>query len=161
MTRAAAARVHTYVPSDQDAQIRDFAEALEAAGREAPAHRPALAAASGERVEIPEAVFDVLRQVAEALASGMGVTVAPLNALLTTQEAADFLGVARPTFVRILERGDLPMERPGRHRYVRLADLVAYQESMRVTRAEALKRMAHEGEEDGLYVATDGPPRRG
>lgn len=90
----------------------------------------------------------------------MGVTVAPLNAMLTTQEAADFLGVARPTFVRMLERGDLPMERPGRHRYVRLADLVAYQESLRARRAEALRRMSREGEDDGLYTATDGPPRR-
>lgn len=160
MTRTGAAHVHTYLPEEGDARILDFAQALEAVGRQVPAQQPALVSADGERIEIPEAMYDVLRQVAEALAGGMGVTVAPLNAMLTTQEAADFLGVTRPTFVRMLERGDLPMERPGRHRFVRLADLVAYQQSRRATRSQALRKMAMEGEEDGLYAATDGPPRR-
>ena len=63
---------------------------------------------------MPEAMHDLLRQVAAALSDGQGVTVASLNAMLTTQEAADFLGVARPTLVRMLDRADIPMQRPGR-----------------------------------------------
>ena len=107
MARTAASRdVRTYVPDERrDAQIVDFVRALEAAGGSAPDVRPALVSGDGARFELPEAMYDVLRQVADALASGMGVTVAPMNAMLTTQEAADFLGVARPTLVRILERG--------------------------------------------------------
>jgi excisionase family DNA binding protein len=156
---AASVNVRTYVPDDkQDAEILDFITALDAAGDSAPEMRLALVAANGERFELPEAMHDVLRQVAEALSSGMGVTVAPLNAMLTTQEAADFLGVARPTLVRILDRGDLPMERPGRHRFVRLKDLVDYQARERTQRREALEEMVRQAEEAGLYEATDGPP---
>ncbi len=53
-------------------------------------------AADGRTIELPEAMFDVLQQVAAALPSGMGDTVAPHNRL-TTQEAADFHGMSKPT----------------------------------------------------------------
>lgn len=146
------------MPDDQrDAQILDFMQALEAAGRNAPERRPALVKANGERLEVPEAMYDVLRQVADALSSGMGVTVAPLNAMLTTQEAADFLGIARPTLVRMLERGDLPMEKPNRHRFVRLRDLVEYQARRREQTRTALDQMVAEAEQENLYARTDGP----
>lgn len=161
MSRAAAVPTpRTYITDDrEDAQILDFIRALEA-GVRAPEAMPSLVAADGTRLELPAAMYDVLKQVAEALAGGMGVTVAPLNAMLTTQEAADYLGVSRPTLVRMLERGDLPMEKPGRHRFVRLSDLVDFQERQRTDRRRALSEMQRQGQEDGLYEATDGPAPR-
>lgn len=162
MTRTAASPdVRTYVPDEAaDPALAGLLRELGALGQEPSTKRPELVGANGERLPLPAAMYDVLRQVAEALSSGMGVTVAPMNARLTTQEAADFLGISRPTLVRMLERHDIPMEKPGRHRFVRLADLVEYQQRQRTQRRTALDRMATEGEADGLYEATDGPPRR-
>lgn len=164
MTRSAATSdVRTYVPDEQtDAQIVDFVRALKNAGGSPPEVRPALVSADGTRHEIPEALFDVLTQVADAMDAGMGVTVAPMNALLTTQEAANFLGISRPTLVRTLERGEVPMEKPGRHRFVRLADLVEYQERQRNQTRDALEEMVRDAEEAGLYDQTDRlpPPTR-
>jgi excisionase family DNA binding protein len=94
------------------------------------------------------------------MAHGQGVTVIPQNALLTTQEAAELLGISRPTLVRLLEDHEIPFEQRGRHRRVMLADLLAYQVSMRRERREALDRMAQEGQAAGLYEATAGPPVR-
>jgi len=85
------------------------------------------------------------------------VSVAPLSAMLTTQEAADYLGISRPTLVRILERGEIPMEKPGRHRFVRLKDLVDYQERARADRRAALEAMVAEAETEDLYSKTDRP----
>jgi len=84
----------------------------------------------------------------------------PQNALLTTQEAGELLGISRPTLVRLLQDGEIPYEQRGRHRRVMLADLLGYQERMRRERREPLDRMAREGQEAGLYEATAGPPPR-
>jgi len=158
---AASSDAKTYVPDDaQGAVIADFVRVLDAAGLAPGGSRPALVAANGERYELPESMFEVLRQVADALASGMGVSVAPLSAMLTTQEAADYLGISRPTLVRILERGEIPMEKPGRHRFVRLQDLVDYQNQVKAERREALEQMVADAVEDDLYAKTDGPPPR-
>lgn len=155
---AASSKAHTYVPdAAQGAAIADFVRVLDEAGLGSTSVRPTLVAANGESLELPEAVYDVLRQVAEALSSGMGVSVAPLSAMLTTQEAADYLGISRPTMVRILERGDLPMEKPGRHRFVQLKDLVEYQERDRVQRREAVRALLQDSEDNDLYAKTDRP----
>jgi len=155
---AASGSARTYVPeADQGAVIADFVRVLNEAGLSSTKTRPALVAANGERLELPDSMYDVLRQVAEALSRGMGVSVAPLSAMLTTQEAADYLGISRPTLVRILERGEIPMEKPGRHRFVRLKDLIAYQDRMKEQRRAALEQMVAEAEDDGLYSKTDRP----
>ena len=70
------------------------------------------------------------------------------------------LGISRPTLVRLLEDGEISYEQRGRHRRIMLADLLAYQASMRRERREALDRMAQEGQAAGLYDATVGPSPR-
>ena len=112
----------------------------------------------GETIPVPEEAFEVLVQVVEAMRQGMAIHVAPLNTQLTTQEAAEYLGISRPTLVKLLESGRIAFTKPGRHRYVRLADIVDYDESVRTTRSEVLDQMAREAEADGLYDTLDGPP---
>ncbi len=148
----------TYFPDQGTAEIIDFVRALEARGLSAPETRAALVGSDNSRIELPESLHRLLLQVAEALMQGMAVTVAPQSARLTTQGAADFLGVSRPTLVRLLERGEIPMSKPGRHRYVQLSDLVAYQTSTRSRRRDVLDRMAADAADAGLYDATEGVP---
>lgn len=146
----------TYVPSEaEQVEAEDLVRMFAELSAARPASRPALVAADGTRYELPQAIFEAVQQVAEALSQGRGVTVASRNARLTTQQAADFLGISRPTFVRILERGELPMEKPGRHRFVRLQDLLDYQSRTRSGRRKALEDMVTEAEELGLYDTTD------
>lgn len=160
-TRTASTEATTYLlEGSQLAEVVDFVAELARRGMPAPEPRPALVNADGTRLEVPGPVFDALVQVATAMARGQGVTVMPLNTLLTTQEAADLLGISRPTMVRLLEDGELPHEQRGRHRRILLADLLDYQQQMRQERREALERMAHEGQESGLYEATSGTPPR-
>jgi excisionase family DNA binding protein len=159
--RAAGTESMTYLLEGSElAEVVDFVAELERRGVSVPEPQPALVGGDGRRLEVPAPVFEALVQVATAMAHGQGVTVIPQNALLTTQEAAELLGISRPTLVRLLQDGEIAYEQRGRHRRILLADLLAYQERMRRERRESLDRMAREGQEAGLYEATAGPPPR-
>jgi excisionase family DNA binding protein len=109
----------------------------------------------GEQVGLPEEVYRVLVQVVEVMRQGQAILVAPKGLLLTTQEAAEFLSISRPTLVKLLESGAIPFEKPNRHRRVPLNELISYQERRRAERRAALNRMTEEAGEQGLY---DGSP---
>jgi len=76
---------------------------------------------------LEERLADVTRDMRTALERGYAVTVVTHEATLTTQEAADVLGVSRPTLVRLLEQGQIPYDQPGRHRRLRLQDVLEFQ----------------------------------
>lgn len=113
----------------------------------------------GERLVLPPEVFEVLRSVVDAMAQGQAVTIAPVHQRLTTQEAAELLGVSRPTVVKLLESGEIPFEQPGRHRRVRLADVLAYRERASADRRDALDRMVEIADEADMYERTATPKR--
>ncbi len=113
--------------------------------------RATLTGPDGTRLELPGEVFEVLREVVTALSQGFAITVAPHQTVLSTSEAAQLLGVSRPTLVRLLESGAIPFDKPGRHRRVRLADMLAYQQRSRRRRAALLDQMVADSEDDGLY----------
>ncbi len=114
---------------------------------------------NGEHLVLPPEVFEVLRGVIEAMASGQAVTIAPVHQRLTTQEAADLLGISRPTLVKLLEAGEIPFEQPGRHRRVRLADVLSYRERASAERRAALDHMVEIADEADLYELTATPKR--
>ena len=51
----------------------------------------------GQTVGLPEEVYEVLIKVVDAMSHGRAITVAAVDQMLTTQEAADHLGISRPT----------------------------------------------------------------
>lgn len=92
-----------------------------------------------EQVEIPAAVYRVLVQVLEAMMAGKSVTVVPQGELLTTQQAADLLGVSRPTVVTLIKDGHLFAQTPGRRRrLLKLDDVLAYRAKRRDQQYRAL-----------------------
>jgi excisionase family DNA binding protein len=105
----------------------------------------------GEQVPLPEEVYQLLAQVVEAMREGKVITLVPRTQRLTTQEAADFLGVSRPTLVKLLEEGKIPYDQPGRHRRIMFTDVLAYQQHQRADRRSALDRMTEDASEAGLY----------
>lgn len=110
----------------------------------------------GSQIVLPPEVYEALRDVVKAMANGQAITIAPHDTILTTQGAADLLGISRPTLVRLLEKDEIPFTRPGRHRRVALADLIAYQDRLRSSRREVLDAMTNEAAEDDSYDRVNG-----
>ena len=124
----------------------------------APAAHARLTGPDGEEIELPDELYEVIRAATHALLAGRGVSIAPLTALLTTQEAADRIGISRPTLVKLLEGGEIPFEQSGhrRHRRIRLADVEAYRERARQSRRKALRELTQDADNDGLYETGTG-----
>ena len=98
----------------------------------------------GEQAPLPEEIYRILVQVVEALREGKVITVVPQTQRLTTQEAADFLGISRPTLVKLLDQEKIPYDQPGRHRRIMFSDLLRYVEQRREERTAALDRMTED-----------------
>lgn len=112
----------------------------------------------GMRARVPDEVVEAIHSMVAALQDGQAITLAPHSMKMTTQDAAEFLGVSRPTVVRLLERGLIPYEQPGRHRRIRLADLLEYQRESTMERGRILDEISRDAENEGLsgggFVAT-------
>lgn len=93
-------------------------------GRRAPKAHVVLGRAKS--APLPDAAFALLMEMLQQMARGNVVAVTPIEAELTTQQAADLLGVSRPHLVKMLESGALPHRKIGKHRRVLLSDVTAY-----------------------------------
>lgn len=113
--------------------------------------RAYLVTGSGEEIELPEAVYGILARVARELSEGRGVAVLPVEAELTTRQAAEILGVSRPHVVKLMEEREIPFTKRGTHRRARLEDVLAHKEKRDAGRIAALDEMAREAQEIGLY----------
>ncbi len=108
-----------------------------------------------EAVVLTRELTEALRALLAPLAQGRMVRVVPLEAELTTQEAAEILGVSRPYLVRLLESGKIPYRKVGTHRRIRVEDLLAYKERAQAQGQAILDELVAEAQELGLGYRID------
>ena len=137
----------TYLPEEDVAgHFAELVTALEAS----PDTTPQLTV-NGQSIELTSGMAAALLQVADAMRRGLAVTVAPQDQRLTTQEAADMLGISRPTLVRMLEAGEIPFEKVRRHRRLFLTDVLEFRERQRRAASEALSDIVADAQAVGAY----------
>ena len=102
------------------------------------------------QVVIPAVAFRFFVDVLAELANGNAVTVAPVHAELTTQQAADILNVSRPYLIKLLDDKQIPFRRVGNRRKVLLIDLLGYKRNDDRRRQEILDELTREASELGL-----------
>lgn len=104
-------------------------------------------AETDERVELPAIAVRLLVDLLSAMAEGNAVTLIPIHAELTTQQAADLLGMSRPFLIKQLEDGVIPFRKIGTHRRVLFSDLMKYKHEIDSKREEALDELAAQAQE--------------
>jgi excisionase family DNA binding protein len=97
-------------------------------------------------VELPTSALRLLVDILTELADGNAVKVVPIHAELTTQEAADLLNVSRPHLVKLLESGELPFHRAGKHRRIRFVDLMTFKAAREKSSAAAMEELARQAQ---------------
>ena len=108
-----------------------------------------------EPISLPQNIFKTVIDLLIQIGNGNAVQIVPIQAELTTQQAADLLNVSRPHLIKLLNQGDIKFRMVGTHRKVPAKCLFEYRDKTSVVRREALTRMVALDEEDGLY--DDGP----
>lgn len=97
---------------------------------------------------VSDLALDAFLRLVDVLESNAEAVVLPSETLVSTQRAADILGVSRMTVVRLIDRGDLAAEGGGVHRRVAASELARYRESSANRRRDALHELAREIGED-------------
>jgi excisionase family DNA binding protein len=105
---------------------------------------------SDTQIVVPSFVLSFLIEVLAQVANGNAVTVAPVHAELTTQQAADLLNVSRPFLIKLLEDRRIPYRRVGNRRKVLLTDLLDYKRKDDAHRRSIADELTREAQELGL-----------
>lgn len=142
-------------PPEQRAQVAALSRAMEgmfhAPKRRAP--KCQLVGPNGEAISIPESVFYVLERVAEVMARGDSITLVPVGKEVTTQQAADLLNVSRQYLVRLLDQGRIPFRKTGKHRRLRIEDVLGFKEERDKDRRAGLRDLSRLTQDFGGYDA--------
>jgi excisionase family DNA binding protein len=141
---AATAQQPISLPEAEQKQVQE----LEAMLRQGSA---ALVSSNGERIDLPNTVYEILKKVVTLMAHGQAITLIPDNQAVTTQRAADILGMSRPFFIKLLDAGVMAHHRVGNQRRVYLREVLAYAQKREKERRAALARLSQAAVDAGLY----------
>ena len=106
--------------------------------------------AGDEDAIVPKEAFELLLEILGQMANGNAVTIVPVHAELTTQQAADFLNVSRPFLIGLLESGKMPFRKVGTHRRILFNDLLSFKHQDAEFRSRVIDELAEQAQQHGM-----------
>ncbi|MCU5787656.1 helix-turn-helix domain-containing protein [Alloalcanivorax marinus] len=146
-----AASDHSKLPDPQAADLaRESAAALAKLLKAHPRQDRARVRMDDTDLVLPLQALELLRNILTEMAQGNAVTIMPVHAELTTQEAANLLNVSRPHLVKLLEDGAIPFSKVGTHRRIRFQDVMEYRAARNSESEAALQALADQAQEHDM-----------
>lgn len=106
---------------------------------------------TGKKIKLPQSVLSLLREILKAMGQGKPISIIPIAEEVTTQRAAELLNCSRPHLVKLLEVGKIEYTKVGKHRRIRLEDVMKYKENLKREQKQHLIAIMHADEDLGLY----------
>jgi excisionase family DNA binding protein len=106
---------------------------------------------TGEKIKIPKAALHLLAKILKAMSDGQPISIVLVATEMTTQAAAEFIGCSRPHLVKLLENGEMPFVKIGKHRRIKFEDLVKYKNEMKRRQEDLIIKLMKSDEDSGLY----------
>jgi len=103
-----------------------------------------------EELILPEHVLEALLDILVEISRGNAISIIPVHARLTTQEAATILNVSRPFLISLLEEKKIPYHKVGTHRRVLAKDIFAYKKKIDNERLKTLEELTALSQELGM-----------
>lgn len=136
------------LPDHQQVELaREGSAALARLLRNHPEQDRARVRMDDEDLILPRQAVELLRHVLAEMAQGNGVSILPVHAELTSQQAADVLNVSRPHLIKLLEQGAIPYSKVGTHRRINLANLMEYKRQRDLESEAALQELVDQAQE--------------
>ncbi|PSB09811.1 DNA-binding protein [Pleurocapsa sp. CCALA 161] len=104
-----------------------------------------------ESLLIPAVAYELLIDILSQISQGNAVTLVPVQAELSTQQAANLLNVSRPYLIKLLESSEIPHRKVGKHRRILAQDLYEYKANIDAKRSQSLDELTALSEELDLY----------
>jgi excisionase family DNA binding protein len=98
-------------------------------------------------VTIPATALPLLANILQEMAQGNAVTLVPVQAELTTQQAADLLNVSRPFLIDLIDKKTIPCRMVGSHRRIPLQELLAYKQQTAAAASQSLDELTAQAQE--------------
>lgn len=106
---------------------------------------------TNDRIKIPYRALMLLSDILKAMAEGKPISIVPIATEVTTQKAAEILGCSRPHLVKLLEEGEIAFTKVGKHRRIKLEDVLLYKQQQKNEQKAHLINIMDFDEELGLY----------
>lgn len=106
---------------------------------------------TAQRIKIPLSALKLLADVLKAMSQGKPFSLVPIATEVTTQKAAEMLGCSRPHLIKLLEEGVMPYNKVGKHRRIKIDDLIQYKLRLKNEQKQHLINIIKSDEELSLY----------
>jgi excisionase family DNA binding protein len=106
---------------------------------------------TSEKIKIPLSALRLLGDILKAMGQGKLISIVPVATEVTTQSAAEMLGCSRPHLVKLLEEEKIPFTKVGKHRRIKLDDVLSYRQQMKEEQKKNIIDIMNADEETGLY----------
>lgn len=117
--------------------------------------RPYLSDGGDNLTGLPPHVYSFFVNILSQVSEGEKIFVLPVSKSVTTQLAANYLGMSRPFLVSLLVAGEINYHKVGRHRRILVGDLMEYARRRDTERRAVLDDLTAEIRADGMYDVTE------